>query len=29
MEHFLRQDMHLGEDEPSSRQGLLRVLNGH
>ena len=29
MEHFLRQDMHLGEAEPSSRQGLLRVLNGH
>jgi flagellum-specific ATP synthase len=29
MEHFLRQDMHLGEDEPSSRQGLLRVISGH
>jgi flagellum-specific ATP synthase len=29
MEHFLRQDMHLGEAEPASRQGLLRVLNGH
>ena len=29
MEHFLRQDMHLGEDESSSRQGLLRVISGH
>jgi flagellum-specific ATP synthase len=29
MEHFLRQDMHLGEDEPSLRQGLLRVISGH
>jgi flagellum-specific ATP synthase len=29
MEHFLRQDMHLGEDEPVSRQGLLRVISGH
>lgn len=29
MEHFLRQDMHLGEDESSARQGLLRVISGH
>jgi hypothetical protein len=29
MEHFLRQDMHIGEDESSSRQGLLSVISGH
>jgi hypothetical protein len=29
MENFLRQDMHLGENEGATREGLHRLLMGH